>query len=150
MWRGEGVRGILRLELLRGCADSSSYAGAAAGPAEGFGQGFGSRPSGLRPPPPGLPLLDGLRRWLRQGCLGRQLQCWCWLSVRTRSQGILCCLSRFLFFEERGFESSPRPREGRKFMPFPHSEGETLGLNDGSTDLKAYFNSIEDCLFMAD
>ena len=41
-------------------------------------------------------------------------------------------LSRFLFFEERSFESSPRPREGRKFMPFPHSKGETLGLNDGA------------------
>ena len=41
-------------------------------------------------------------------------------------------LSFFLFFEERGFEGSPRPREGRNFMPFPHREGATLGLIDGA------------------
>ena len=68
MRQGEGVCGSLLLKLLRGCADLSSFAGATAGTAEVVGRYFGSRPSRLRPPLPGLPLLDDLRRWLRQGC----------------------------------------------------------------------------------
>ena len=134
MRRGEEVRDILRLELYWGCEWSSSCSGAAAGPAEVDGRDFGSRPLGSRPPPPGLLLLDGLRRLLRKGYLGRHLLCCCWLNAHMCSHGLLRCLSRFLFFEERGFEGSPRPREGQKFMPFPVNDGAGgcgQGLADG-------------------
>ena len=38
----------------------------------------------------------------------------------------------FLLREERGFEGIPCSCYSREFMPFLHSEGEPLGLCDGT------------------
>ena len=37
-----------------------------------------------------------------------------------------------LFYEEHGFEGSPRSCYGQEFMPFSHGEGGTLGFCDGA------------------
>ena len=53
--------------------------------------------------------------------------------VGVRAGGGNSVVTFTLFFrEERGFEGSPRSCYGRKFMPFSHGEGGTLGLCDGA------------------
>ena len=88
MRRGEGVRGILRLDLLWGCAWWSSCSGAVAVPVEAVGRDFDLILLSLRPPPPDLLLLDGLRRLLQRGCLRRRLSCGRFLNGRMRSPGL--------------------------------------------------------------